>query len=52
MGAGETGIKGISLVCLSTPDQERAVAFYESIGFEKRRGTDPTGHTLMVVEQS
>jgi catechol 2,3-dioxygenase-like lactoylglutathione lyase family enzyme len=34
-----TGIKGISLVCLGTPEQDRAVEFYESIGFEKRRDT-------------
>lgn len=26
----------ISLVCIPTPDQDRAIEFYESIGFEKR----------------
>jgi predicted enzyme related to lactoylglutathione lyase len=31
-----TRIGTISLVCLSTPDQDRAIAFYESLGFEKR----------------
>jgi catechol 2,3-dioxygenase-like lactoylglutathione lyase family enzyme len=31
-----TGIRGINLVCISTPDQDAAIAFYESIGFEKR----------------
>ncbi len=34
-----TGLRGISLVCLPTPDQDRAVAFYESIGFQKRVDT-------------
>jgi catechol 2,3-dioxygenase-like lactoylglutathione lyase family enzyme len=36
MSATATSIRGISLVCVPTPDQDRAVAFYESIGFEKR----------------
>jgi catechol 2,3-dioxygenase-like lactoylglutathione lyase family enzyme len=31
-----TGIRAISLVCVGTPDQDKAVAFYESLGFEKR----------------
>jgi catechol 2,3-dioxygenase-like lactoylglutathione lyase family enzyme len=31
-----TGIKGISLVCVPTPDQDRAIEFYEALGFEKR----------------
>jgi catechol 2,3-dioxygenase-like lactoylglutathione lyase family enzyme len=31
-----TRIGAISLICLPTPDQDAAVAFYESIGFEKR----------------
>jgi catechol 2,3-dioxygenase-like lactoylglutathione lyase family enzyme len=34
-----TGIRQISLVCLPTPDQDRAVEFYESLGFEKRTDT-------------
>ena len=34
-----TGIRQLSLVCLPTPDQDRAVAFYESVGFEKRTDT-------------
>jgi catechol 2,3-dioxygenase-like lactoylglutathione lyase family enzyme len=29
-------IGAISLVCVPTPDQDRAIAFYESLGFEKR----------------
>jgi catechol 2,3-dioxygenase-like lactoylglutathione lyase family enzyme len=29
-------IDAISLVCVPTPDQDRAIAFYESLGFEKR----------------
>jgi catechol 2,3-dioxygenase-like lactoylglutathione lyase family enzyme len=31
-----TGLRGISLVCVPTMEQDRAIAFYESIGFEKR----------------
>ena len=31
-----TGLRGISLVCIPTPEQDRAVEFYESLGFEKR----------------
>jgi catechol 2,3-dioxygenase-like lactoylglutathione lyase family enzyme len=31
-----TGIRSLSLVCVPTPDQDKAVAFYESLGFEKR----------------
>jgi predicted enzyme related to lactoylglutathione lyase len=31
-----TGIRELCLVCVPTPDQDRAVAFYESLGFEKR----------------
>jgi len=31
-----TGIRTISLVCVPTLEQDRAIEFYESIGFEKR----------------
>lgn len=31
-----TGLRGISLVCVPTVDQDKAIAFYESLGFEKR----------------
>jgi catechol 2,3-dioxygenase-like lactoylglutathione lyase family enzyme len=31
-----TRIGSLSLVCLPTPDQDAAIAFYESLGFEKR----------------
>ncbi len=34
-----TGIRNIGLVCVPTPDQDKAVAFYESLGFEKRTDT-------------
>lgn len=34
-----TGLTAISLVCVATPDQDKAVAFYESLGFEKRTDT-------------
>jgi catechol 2,3-dioxygenase-like lactoylglutathione lyase family enzyme len=36
MSTTATGIRQISLVCVPTPDQDRAIAFYESMGFEKR----------------
>lgn len=32
----KTGLATISLVCMPTPEQDKAVAFYESLGFEKR----------------
>ena len=31
-----TGLTTISLVCVPTVEQDKAVAFYESLGFEKR----------------
>jgi catechol 2,3-dioxygenase-like lactoylglutathione lyase family enzyme len=31
-----TRIGEISLVCVPTPDQDRAIEFYEALGFEKR----------------
>lgn len=34
-----TGLRSVSLVCVTTRDQDRAVAFYESIGFDKRSDT-------------
>lgn len=36
MSIPKTGLTTISLVCVPTPEQDKAVAFYESIGFEKR----------------
>ena len=36
MTATRTGLRRISLVCVGTIEQDRAVAFYESLGFEKR----------------
>jgi predicted enzyme related to lactoylglutathione lyase len=36
MSTTATRIRQISLVCVPTLDQDRAIAFYESIGFEKR----------------
>lgn len=36
MGAVEVGLKTINLVCVPTVEQDKAVAFYEALGFEKR----------------
>jgi len=36
MSATATGIRTISLICVTTPDQDRAIEFYEALGFEKR----------------
>ncbi len=36
MSTTATGIRQISLVCVPTPDQDPAIEFYESMGFEKR----------------
>jgi catechol 2,3-dioxygenase-like lactoylglutathione lyase family enzyme len=35
-----TGIREISLICVPTIDQDAAVEFYESLGFEKRTDTE------------
>jgi len=40
MSTTATGIRGISLVCVPTVEQDKAIAFYESIGFEKRTDTE------------
>lgn len=32
----DTGLQSINLVCVSTPDQDSAIRFYESLGFQKR----------------
>ncbi len=49
MSTTATRIRHISLVCVPTPDQDRAIDFYESIGFEKR--TDiPFGSDYRWVE--
>ena len=36
MSPPATGIRELALVCVPTPDQARAIDFYESLGFEKR----------------
>ena len=36
MSTTSTRIRNIGLVCVATDDQDAAIAFYESIGFEKR----------------
>jgi predicted enzyme related to lactoylglutathione lyase len=49
MTATATRIRQISLVCVPTLDQDRAIAFYESIGFEKRTD-EPLGGRYRWVE--
>ncbi len=44
-----SGIGALSLVCVPTVEQDRAVAFYESIGFEKRTDT-PFGNGYRWIE--
>jgi catechol 2,3-dioxygenase-like lactoylglutathione lyase family enzyme len=44
-----TRIQQISLVCVPTPDQDRAIEFYEALGFEKRADT-PFGGGYRWVE--
>jgi predicted enzyme related to lactoylglutathione lyase len=36
MSTTATRIRTLGLVCVATPDQDRGIEFYESIGFEKR----------------
>ncbi len=49
MTATKTGLRGISLVCVPTVDQDRAIEFYESLGFEKR-ADEPFGGDYRWVE--
>ena len=44
-----TRIRQIGLVCVPTVDQDRAIEFYESVGFEKRTDT-PFGGGYRWVE--
>ena len=49
MSTTATRIGQISLVCVTTPDQDRAIEFYEAIGFQKRTDT-PFGGRYRWVE--
>jgi hypothetical protein len=49
MSTTATRIRQISLVCVPTPDQDSAIAFYKSVGFEKRTDT-PFGGDYRWVE--
>lgn len=49
MALTATRIGAINLVCVPTPDQDAAIAFYESLGFEKRTDT-PFGGGYRWVE--
>lgn len=44
-----TGLRQLSLVCVPTPDQDSAIAFYERLGFEKR-SDEPFGNGYRWVE--
>ena len=44
-----TGIRQISLVCVPAADQDKAIEFYESLGFEKRTD-EPFGGGYRWVE--
>ncbi|HEY2438196.1 MAG TPA: VOC family protein [Solirubrobacteraceae bacterium] len=49
MSTTATGIRQLNLVIVPTIDQDRAIEFYESIGFEKRTDT-PFGNDYRWVE--
>lgn len=49
MSVTGTRIRQISVVCIPTADQDRAIEFYESLGFEKRTDT-PLGGGYRWVE--
>ena len=49
MALTATGIGAIGLVCVPTVEQDTAIAFYESLGFEKRTDT-PFGGGYRWVE--
>jgi len=49
MSTTRTGIRDISIVIVPTPDQDTAITFYESIGFEKRTDV-PFGDKYRWVE--
>jgi predicted enzyme related to lactoylglutathione lyase len=49
MSTTATGIRQLNLVIVPTIDQDRAIEFYESIGFEKRTDT-PFGNGYRWVE--
>ncbi|MDQ6834760.1 MAG: VOC family protein [Actinomycetota bacterium] len=45
----KSGISEISLVCITSPDQDSAIEFYEKLGFEKRTDT-PFGNGYRWIE--
>ncbi len=49
MSENPTGLRGISIVCVPTVEQDKAVAFYESLGFEKRTD-EPFGGDYRWIE--
>ena len=49
MSTTATRIGAISLVCIPTSEQDRSIAFYESLGFEKRTDV-PFGDKYRWVE--
>jgi catechol 2,3-dioxygenase-like lactoylglutathione lyase family enzyme len=49
MSTTATRIRTLGLVCVPTPDQDRGVEFYETLGFEKRTDT-PFGNGYRWIE--
>jgi catechol 2,3-dioxygenase-like lactoylglutathione lyase family enzyme len=49
MTATTTGLQGICLVCVPTIEQDRAIEFYESLGFQKRTD-EPFGGDYRWIE--
>jgi predicted enzyme related to lactoylglutathione lyase len=49
MSTTTTGLRQMNLVCVPTTEQDRAIEFYESIGFEKRTDV-PFGNGYRWVE--
>ncbi len=43
MSTATTAVRQIGLICIPTTDQDRAIKFYESIGFEKRTDIEMGG---------
>jgi Glyoxalase/Bleomycin resistance protein/Dioxygenase superfamily len=49
MSTTTTGLDRLSLVCIPSPEQDKAVEFYEQLGFEKRTDV-PFGNGYRWIE--